>query len=158
MNETPDICPMCEEGHLAPATHELRVKLGERAITVPDLEHYVCDQCGADPVLTEQIRRNERRIADAKRSEEGLLAGDDIRAIRERFGLTQQEAAALFGGGTNAFSKYERGNVIQSVAMDRLLRLASAQPCLLDQLRSFCLSRTQQAEERVAETEQNYRL
>jgi HTH-type transcriptional regulator/antitoxin MqsA len=29
----------------------------------------------------------------------------------------------VFGGGRNAFSKYERGEVSQSVAMDKLIRV-----------------------------------
>jgi HTH-type transcriptional regulator/antitoxin MqsA len=30
----------------------------------------------------------------------------------------------MFGGGLNAFSKYERGEVIQSEAMDKLIRVS----------------------------------
>jgi len=40
----------------------------------------------------------------------------------------------IFGGGANAFSKYERGEVIQSVPMDRLLRLVARYPVLLVEL------------------------
>ena len=39
--------------------------------------------------------------------------------------LTQEEAAKVFGGGVNAFSKYERGEVTQSAAMDKLIRVAA---------------------------------
>src|SRR5699024_9109270 len=60
-----------------------------------------------------------------------------ICAVRKQFDLTQQGAALLFGGGTNAFSKYERGDVIQSVAMDRLLRLTSRLPFTLPMLAQF---------------------
>ena len=80
-------------------------------------------------------RRNHRRIADAKRYADGLLVGDEIRAIRTQFDLSQQEAAELFGGGVNAFSKYERGDVLQSVAMDRLLRATAFYPFLIEFLR-----------------------
>lgn len=131
------ICPICEEGHLSPATHELAIRHGDQNITVRELEHSVCDACGEEPVLTEQIRRNQRKIADAKRCADHLLPGDEIRAVRRQLGLTQQEAAVLFGGGANAFSKYERGDVIQSVAMDRLLRLASLWPFLMVTLRQM---------------------
>ena len=43
----------------------------------------------------------------------------------------------IFGGGTNGFSKYERGETAQSVAMDRLLRLVIADPSKLDELRAM---------------------
>ena len=87
-----------------------------------------CTVCGADPVLSDQVRRNHLKVADAKRVKDGLLTGPEILAVREALGLTQQAASDLFGGGANAFSKYERGDVIQSAAMDKLLRIASLQP------------------------------
>jgi len=92
------------------------------------LEGYCCDTCGADPIFRDQIKRNHLKIADAKRVADGLLVGEEIRRIRMRLKLTQREAAEVFGGGANAFSKYERGDVVQSVAMDRLLRLIDRAP------------------------------
>jgi HTH-type transcriptional regulator/antitoxin MqsA len=53
-----------------------------------------------------------------------------IRTIRERCGLTQREAAAVFGGGAKAFEKYESGDVLPSGAMIRLLDLAARRPDL----------------------------
>lgn len=58
----------------------------------------------------------------------GLLTGEEIRKIRSFLGITQNEAATIFGGGTVAFSKYENNDVIQSVSMDKLLRVASEVP------------------------------
>ena len=43
-------------------------------------------------------------------------------------GLTQKQAAKVFGGGSNAFAKYEAEDVVQSVGMDKLLRLAVEVP------------------------------
>lgn len=135
MSESKINCSICEEGRLAVATHDLEIKHGDKTLLVRALEHSVCDVCGEEPVLTEQIRRNQLRIADAKRESDGLLTGAGVRSIREHLGLTQQEAAVVFGGGANAFSKYERGDVSQSVAMDRLLKAASFVPGVLEFLR-----------------------
>lgn len=82
-----------------------------------------------------QVRRNHARVVDARRRADGLLTGREIRALRKSLGLSQKDASEVFGGGTNAFSKYERGEVVQSVAMDRLLRLVARYPLLLDDLR-----------------------
>jgi HTH-type transcriptional regulator/antitoxin MqsA len=90
---------------------------------VPGLEYSQCDNCGADPVLAEQTKRNQVRFSDAKRAIDGLLSSSDIRKARHYLGLTQHAAASMFGGGLNAFSKYERGEVIQSEAMDKLIRV-----------------------------------
>jgi HTH-type transcriptional regulator/antitoxin MqsA len=137
MNSHPIVCPECEKGHLTASTYADDFQHNGELLRVEGLQCYLCDQCGADPVFADQVRRNHRLVADAKRRADGLLVGDEVRAIREKFGLSQQEAAALFGGGVNAFSKYERGDVIQSDAMDRLLKLVSARPALLDALRTM---------------------
>jgi hypothetical protein len=61
---------------------------------------------------------------DEVRERDGLLRTDEISAILDELGLNRTQAAAIFGGGPNAFAKYINGEVLQSVAMDRLLRLA----------------------------------
>ncbi|HAI58915.1 MAG TPA: type II toxin-antitoxin system MqsA family antitoxin [Xanthomonadaceae bacterium] len=104
---------------------------------VDGLEVMRCDACGAELIEADQARRNYRKMVDIGRTIDGLLTGDAIVNLRKRLGLTQQEAAELFGGGPNAFSKYERGDVVQSVAMDRLLRLVGSFPLSLDLLRAI---------------------
>ena len=91
---------------------------------IVEVEYSVCSQCGAEAILPEQIKGNDCRTRDAWRKVDGQLTGIEISALRKQLGLTQQQAAQMFGGGVNAFSKYERGEVIQSVAMDNLMRLA----------------------------------
>lgn len=131
-------CPVCGSKTLTAATHELAMTYGGRKLVVTDLEHYECAVCGSDPAFPGQIKRNELKIADAKRRSLRLLTSGEIRDFREELGLSQAEAAELFGGGANAFSKYERGEVIQSVPMDRLLRTVHAHPYLAKFLRAEC--------------------
>jgi len=128
-------CPVCDEGALTPEAYSEQIEYAGARVTAEGLERFRCDRCGADPVFAEQIRRNQTRIADAKRRAIGLLSGDEIRAVRELLDLSQPDAAMIFGGGANAFSKYERGEVIQSVPMDRLLRVVVANPWMADELR-----------------------
>lgn len=94
----------------------------------------MCDACGDEFLTTGQIRVNDQAVISAKRKADGLLSPDEVRNARHALGLNQEQAARLFGGGRNAFSKYERGEVAQSVAMDRLIRICSANPELLDEL------------------------
>ena len=58
----------------------------------------------------------------------------EVRRIRESLGLNQEQAASLFGGGRNAFSKYENGAVTQAASMDRLLRVAERHPHIVRDL------------------------
>jgi HTH-type transcriptional regulator/antitoxin MqsA len=131
------LCPVCDHGSLTPARYSDLFAHNGRKILVEGLEKYECSQCADGAIFTEQVRRNQIKIADAKRRADGLLTSDQIRRIRERLGLSQSAAAHAFGGGGNAFSKYERGEVLQSFAMDRLLRLAVDLPGVMSQLASY---------------------
>ena len=73
------------------------------------------------------IRAAARREARAK-AKHATLTPLVIRAIREVCGLSQQDAARVFGGGPKAFEKYESGEVAPSSSMTRLLLLAAKRP------------------------------
>ena len=124
----PHTCLVCDEGTLTEKTHSNYFQHGNHSITVGDLEGYRCDVCHVDLISPPQLRRNHVKIVDAKRKHDGLLTGNEIKAIRKRLQLTQKKAAQVFGGGANAFSKYERGDIIQSGSMDKLLRVADDCP------------------------------
>ena len=123
-------CPVCWKGKLIASTFigKFKPRDGGKPFQVKGLECCLCDSCGRDPVLTDQIIRNEIKIADAKRRRIGLLTSTEIKDIRKKLKLTQKRAAEIFGGGPNAFSKYERGYALQSEAMDKLIRVAANLP------------------------------
>lgn len=58
----------------------------------------------------------------------------EIRRIRRKLGLSQIAAARLTGGGHNAFSRYERGEVVPLPAVVNLFRLLDRHPELLKDL------------------------
>ena len=132
---TLSICPMCEIGSLKPITFSDSFTYQGRSLQVDGLHGMLCENCGAKPILTEQILLNQEKIADAKRIASGMFTGHEIRQIRERLKLSQKDCAVRLGGGANAFSKYERGEVIQSDAMDTLLYIVNKFPFTLDALR-----------------------
>lgn len=134
MNSSP-VCPVCERGSLVAEKYSDDFRHNGSSLRVDDLERYRCGVCGADPVLTDQIKRNQLRICDAKRRADGYFTGAEIKGLRDRFRMSQSEAADLFGGGAHAFSKYERGEVVQSLPMDRLMRCVAAFPFLVSFLR-----------------------
>jgi len=123
-----EICPICETATLVSNTYNGIIQHKGKELEVQNLEFSVCEICGSDPVLAAQAKRNQLRFADARRSADGLLSAQEIRSARKFLGLTQHEASRIFGGGLNAFSKYERGEVIQSEAMDKLIRVACQFP------------------------------
>jgi HTH-type transcriptional regulator/antitoxin MqsA len=54
-----------------------------------------------------------------------------IRQVRKKLNLDQKEAGKLFGGGVNAFSRYETGKTPPPVSLVKLLRILDAHPELL---------------------------
>ena len=55
---------------------------------------------------------------------------------RKKLALDQREAAEIFGGGVNAFSRYENGKTKPSLALVKLLRVLDRHPDLLDEVRA----------------------
>jgi HTH-type transcriptional regulator/antitoxin MqsA len=77
---------------------------------------------------------DDQKISDAALKElkiqvENLLSPAEVKRIRKDvLNLTQREAAAIFGGGINAFQKYEAGDHLLSHAMSNLLRVLERHP------------------------------
>lgn len=127
------LCPLCEEGYLHEHSEKVEVEYHGK-IAQLDSHYALCDVCGAEQATADQVRRNKRTMIAFKKAVDGLLSGSRVRAIREKFGITQSQAALIFGGGPVAFSKYESDDVMQSEAMDKLLRLAEKIPEAFTQL------------------------
>lgn len=116
------LCPLCEEGHTTLHYAQTEVEYaGQKGVIETQLRR--CDVCESKLVGDAEGRANKRAMIAFRKTVDGLLAGEEIRAIREKYRLTQTQAAQLFGGGPVAFSKYENDDVAHSEAMDSLLRL-----------------------------------
>ncbi len=116
------LCPICGEGHVTDHVDQMETEYKGRKGLVAS--HYqLCDACGSDFAGAAEMRANKRTLLAFRKQVDGLLAGSEIVALRKRYGLTQPQAARLFGGGPVAFSKYENDDVAHSEAMDKLLRL-----------------------------------
>src|SRR5262249_23948285 len=62
------------------------------------------------------------------RSQERLLASEQVRLIREKQKLTQAEMERLLGIGPKTYIRWERGTVFQNRTADALLRVIDAVP------------------------------
>ena len=88
-----------------------------------------CDNCD-DGVLTgADIAVTELAFQEFSAKIDRLVKPAEIRRIRKDvLKLKQQEAYRVFGGGKNAFSRYERGEVRPSLAVSNLLRMFRRHP------------------------------
>ena len=117
------ICPACESGTLIARVSGRNITFEGKSLRVENLQYSECQECGEKVVLPGQEKRNLLAYSDAKKAALGLWGCGKIEAFRKRWGLTQSAASKIFGGGVNAFSKYERGEVIHSKSMDLLMRV-----------------------------------
>jgi putative zinc finger/helix-turn-helix YgiT family protein len=97
------------------AKHDGRVY----TVHIPDLAVPTCRKCGAQTFSV----GDDDRILAALRAQLGLLTPAEIQERRGRLEMNQQELAELIGVAKETISRWETGAMIQSRAMDNLLRL-----------------------------------
>jgi len=59
-----------------------------------------------------------------------------IASVRKKLALDQREAGEIFGGGVNAFSRYENGKTKPPLALVKLLKVLDRHPDLLAEVKS----------------------
>jgi len=100
---------------------------------VEGLSGWRCEACDEVEFDAASARRYAA-AGDALVLRDRARQSKEIRRIRRKLGLSQVEAARLTGGGHNAFSRYERGEVAPLPAVTNLLRLLDKHPELLKDL------------------------
>jgi putative zinc finger/helix-turn-helix YgiT family protein len=129
-----DACPTCGTP-LVEKRATLRLPVNGEEIAVPAAAHLSCPKCGEVLLRYQDSRRLGQDAIALYRKKHNLLSADDIRAIRDRFDLTQADLARLLRLGANTVSRWESGRNVQSAAMDMLLRLIRDVPGSIPYLR-----------------------
>jgi len=101
-----------------------------RKVKVEGLSGWRCGACGEVEFDAESAQRYAA-AGDTLVLRDRERQSKEIRRIRRKLGLSQIAAARLTGGGHNAFSRYERGEVAPLPAVITLLRLLDKHPELL---------------------------
>jgi putative zinc finger/helix-turn-helix YgiT family protein len=127
-------CPSCGT-RMIEKRATLRLPVNGEEISVPSVLHLSCPKCGEAVLRFQEAKRLHEDAIAIYRKRHGLLSADEIRAIREKFSLTQAELAALLRLGANTVSRWESGRNVQTAAMDMLLRLIRDLPGSIDYLR-----------------------
>jgi len=129
----PNVCMRCRSDQSRVEHKSAVVDFKGLTLEVDGLAETVCTSCQytwetAGQQLDNLAILREAFVArrDEVRREEGLLTGDQVNDVLSKLELSKVEASSIFGGGPNAFQKYIAGDVLQSKAMDRLLRLTLA--------------------------------
>lgn len=129
-----DACPECGKP-MRESTGKLKLPVNGEEVTVPEATHLRCPKCQEIVLRFDDARRLRQRALEIYRKKYGLLSADEIRSIRERFGLTQAALARLLRLGSNTISRWEAGRNVQTAVMDMLLRMIRDLPGSLEYLR-----------------------
>lgn len=130
-------CPVCGAAELIRDTRDsLYVYKGESTV-LPDVTGDFCPACGESILDMDETRRTMNlMLAFNKQVNASLIDPEFIVNVRKKLNLDQREAAELFGGGVNAFSRYENGKTKPPIALVKLLKLLNRHPDLLAELRT----------------------
>jgi len=129
-----DVCPICGSGRIKAIKNKEDFEYKGHILTF-DLTTYSCDICHESFFNNQEMKANQKIIKDFHRRVDGLLTSDEIKKIRQNYGLSQREFARILGIGEKSFTKYELGLVSQSRAMDNLLRIIDEIPEALSLLK-----------------------
>lgn len=130
-------CPACGAAELVRDTRDLPYTYkGERTL-LPAVTGDYCPACGesiTDMAETDRVMRAMQ--AFHKQVNAAHIDPAYIARVRKKLALDQRQAAEIFGGGVNAFSRYENGKTRPPLALIKLFRLLDRHPELLDEVRA----------------------
>jgi putative zinc finger/helix-turn-helix YgiT family protein len=115
-------CFECGKGEIFPlATDYATTEIHDGQsymICIPDLEIPTCRNCGEQLITT----KVDDRINAALRARAGLLTPQDIKSKRNEIALSLKGVAEKLGVSEETVMRWEEGAIIQSRAIDNLLR------------------------------------
>ncbi len=85
----------------------------------------VCDKCGEDVYDRELDSASLLKAYDVYRSIHGLIGPTDIKAMREKYALTQRGLSNLLGMGEITIHRYESGSIPDEVHNQLLIMVQS---------------------------------
>ena len=130
-------CPLCGAAELIHDTRDITYTYKGESTVIPDVTGDYCPACDesvtemaeADRVMSEMQAFNRQVNA-------AIVDPIFIANVRKKLNLGQKEAADIFGGGVNAFSRYENGKTKPPLALVKLLKVLDRHPELLNEIRA----------------------
>ena len=130
-------CPVCGAGELIHDTRDLPYTYKGETTTIPAVTADFCPAC--DETITD-MAETERVMIEMqtfnKQVNAAIVDPGFIVRVRKKLDLGQREASEIFGGGINAFSRYENGKTRPPLALVKLFKLLDRHPDLLNEVKA----------------------
>ncbi len=129
-------CPVCGMAELIHDTRDLPYTYKGETTLISAVSGDFCPACAEsilDMVESDRVMREMR--AFSKQINAAIVDPEYIAKVRKKLDLDQRQAAEIFGGGVNAFSRYENGKTKPPLALVKLLKVLERHPDLLNEVR-----------------------
>jgi len=129
-------CQICAGAELVHDIRDIPYTYKGETTVIPTVTGDFCPACG-EVVLTmaESNRVSALMLEFNKQVNAAIVNPEFITHVRKKLNLDQREAAEIFGGGINAFSRYENGKTKPPLALVKLLRILDRHPDLLAEIK-----------------------
>ena len=129
-------CPSCGAAKLVHDTRDLPYTYKGESTVLPQVTGNFCPACDESILDAAESRRTMTLMREfTKQVNASIVDPEFIVRVRKKLDLDQREAAEIFGGGVNAFSRYENGTTTPSLALVKLLKVLDRHPDLLPEVR-----------------------
>jgi len=130
-------CPICAKAKLVHDTRDIPYTYKGESTTIPGVTGDFCPACGEVILDAAESTRSSAMMLDFnKQVNASIVDPDFIVSVRKKLALDQREAAEIFGGGVNAFSRYENGKTKPPLALVKLLKILERHPDLLAEVKT----------------------
>jgi len=130
-------CPVCGAAELIQDTRDLPYTYKGETTMIASVTGDFCPAC-AESILgaAESDRVMREMHTFNKQVNASIVDPEFIASVRKKLSLDQREAAEIFGGGVNAFSRYENGKTKPPLALVKLLKVLDRHPDLLSEVKA----------------------
>jgi HTH-type transcriptional regulator/antitoxin MqsA len=130
-------CPICAKAELVHDVRDIPYTYKGESMTIPGVTGDFCPACGESILDAAESARTSAMVLDFnKQVNASIVAPEFIVSVRKKLALDQREAAEIFGGGVNAFSRYENGKTKPPLALVKLLKVLERHPDLLAEVKA----------------------
>ncbi|WP_066095051.1 type II toxin-antitoxin system MqsA family antitoxin [Xanthomonas massiliensis] len=129
-------CPNCGAAELIHDTRDLPYIYKGESTTILAVTGDFCPACGEVVLDREHGDRYSGLLGQFQRQVNAAYVDPAyITKVRRKLELDQKQAAEIFGGGVNAFSRYENGKTKPPLALVKLLKVLDKHPELLGEVK-----------------------
>ena len=130
-------CPVCGDAEMVRNSRDLPYAYKGESTILPSVTGDFCPACGEAVLEKGESERVSSLMMEFNRQVNASIVDPEFIAhVRKKLALDQREAGEIFGGGVNAFSRYEKGKTKPPLALVKLLKILDRHPDLLGEVRS----------------------